>query len=169
MADTANYILSILTIIAQLAIVFLIWIKLSGKDSSTARFVSQRLLILSFLVALGATLGSLFYSKIIGYEPCVLCWYQRIFMFPQVFILGLALIKKDFSVMPYIKTLSLIGLVIAGYQSLLQMDLVPSIACSASAISCAQRYFLTFGYITLPLMGFTAFMLLIMLASFRRL
>ncbi len=162
MIDLVNYTLSILTIIAQIIVVFLIWVKIN-KNVAVEKFIQHKVLKLSFVVVLGSILGSLFYSIIAGYEPCVLCWYQRILLFPQIIILGLALIKKDFSVRPYIKALSITGLIVSGYQSLLQMGLVPSIVCGATTVSCAQRYFLTFGYITLPLMGFTAFALLAVL------
>jgi len=88
-------------------------------------------------------------------------------MFPQVFILGLALIKKDFSVAPYIRILSAIGAVIAGYQHLLQLGWMPSVVCNAvGSISCAQRFVMGFGYITLPLMSFTAFIFLIVISYF---
>lgn len=165
MTTAVNYIVSVLTVLTQIFIIFLIWAKLV-KNSAVERFVTGKVLALSFIVALGATLGSLFYSEVAGYEPCLLCWWQRIFMFPLVFILGVALTKKDYSVKPYIRTLTIVGALIAGYQSLLQMGLLPSIVCPAAAVSCAQRYFLTFGYITLPLMGFTAFLLLITISLF---
>lgn len=167
MIGPANYILSVLTILGQIAIIGLIIAHLAKKDLP---FIKSRVLLLSFLTALGAMLGSLFYSKIVGYEPCVLCWYQRIFMFPQVFILGLALIKKDFSVLVYTRILSAVGLIVSGYQSLLQMNLVPDLGgCNAvGATSCAKIYFLTFGYITLPLMGFTAFLLIFLLSLYNK-
>lgn len=166
MVNTINYVFSSLALLAQVAIVFLLWIKLARKESALAKFISQRVLALSFLTALGGVAGSLFYSEIAGYSPCSLCWYQRVFLFPQVFILGLALAKKDFSVIPYVKTLAVVGGLIAGYQSALQMDLVPSLFCSAATVNCAQRFVMNFGYITLPVMSLTAFLLLIALTSF---
>ncbi|MDP3764081.1 MAG: disulfide bond formation protein B [bacterium] len=162
MIDSVNFILSVFAVIAQIAIVFLIVAKIT-KNQSILKFVNEKVLILSLVIVLGGIFGSLFYSEIAGYAPCSLCWWQRVFLYPQAIILGLALIKKDLAVTRYIKTLSLFGLVISAYQSLLQMGLVPSIICGTSSISCAQRYFINFGYITLPLMGFTAFLLLTIL------
>lgn len=162
MINIVNLILSILTVMAQIAIIFLIVSRVK-KNYPVLKLVNENVLKLSLVVVLGGVFGSLFYSEIIGYAPCVLCWWQRIFLYPQAVILVMALLKKDFSVTPYIKVMSLIGLVISGYQSLLQMGLVPSLVCGANSVSCAQRYFINFGYITLPLMGFTAFLLLTVL------
>ena len=167
MIATANNILSTLTVLGQIGIIALLVSRLTKRDFPGIGFIRSRALFFSFIIALAAALGSLFYSQIAGYEPCALCWYQRIFMFPQVFILGLALIKKDFGVAPYIRTLSTIGAVIAGYQHLLQLGWVPSVVCNAvGGVSCAQRFVMGFGYITLPLMSFTAFLLLIVITSF---
>lgn len=161
MVNTANLILSFFTVIAQIAIVFLIIAKIT-KNKEILNLVSKKNTEFSFLVVLGGIIGSLFYSQVVGYQPCDLCWWQRIFLYPQIIILGIALFKKE-NIASYIKTLSIVGLVISGYHSLLQMGLVPSVICGATSVSCVQRYFINFGYITLPLMGFTAFLLLTIL------
>ena len=163
MIPAANNIFFTLAVLGQVGIAILIIARLAKKNLP---FIRNRVLLLSFLVALAAVLGSLFYSEVAGYPPCELCWYQRIFMFPQVFILGLALIKKDLSVTPYIKTLAVVGGLIAAYQTLLQMDLVPALLCSAATVNCAQRFVMNFGYITLPVMSLTAFLLLIIISFF---
>ncbi len=162
MINSVNFILSAFTIIAQIAVLFLVIAKIT-KNNFVLNFVSKRVSELSLLVVLGGVIGSLFYSQVAGYVPCELCWWGRIFLYPQIVILSIALIKKDLTVTKYIKALSIAGLIIAGYHSLLQMGLVPSVICGATSISCAQRYFITFGYITLPMMGFTAFLLLTIL------
>ena len=162
MINSVNFILSAFTIIAQIMAVFLIVAKVT-KNNLILNFVNKRVSELSLLVVLGGVIGSLFYSQIAGYIPCELCWWGRIFLYPQIVILSIALIKKDIAVTKYIKALSIIGLIITGYHSLLQMGLVPSIICGATSISCTQRYFINFGYVTLPLMGFTAFLLLTIL------
>ncbi|MDO8495477.1 MAG: disulfide bond formation protein B [bacterium] len=113
-------------------------------------------------MAVTATLGSLFYSNVLGYEPCELCWLQRIFIYPQVAMLVVALWKKDYAVFPYVFTLSVIGAFIAGYHYLLQLGVLPSIICSAveSSTTCSQRYVMDLGYITIPMMALTAFLFL---------
>lgn len=129
------------------------------------KFFGDRAIFFSFLIVLGTMLGSLFYSDIIGYEPCTLCWYQRIFMYPQVFLLGFALIRKDKSIIPYSLLLSAVGAAIAGYHYLIQMGVTSGSFCltAESSVSCAQRYFLSFGYITIPMMSLSIFTLIILL------
>ena len=107
--------------------------------------------------------GSLIYSDVIGYEPCKLCWFQRIFMYPQVFLLALALWKKDKNIIDYTALLSIFGAIIAGYHYLLQLGIAPDLSCGAVgySVSCAQRFVMNFGYITLPLMAFTAFLMIL--------
>ena len=119
----------------------------------------------AFLVSLGATVGSLFLSEIAQFEPCKLCWFQRIFMYPQVFLLGIALWKKDLGIYTYSIALSAIGAIIAGYHYLLQIGVAPALPCSAVGYSadCSQRFILQFGYITIPLMAFSAFLLILLL------
>ncbi|OIO44438.1 hypothetical protein AUJ64_00105 [Candidatus Pacearchaeota archaeon CG1_02_39_14] len=122
-----------------------------------------------FLVSLVAMLGSLYYSEIAGYNPCTLCWYQRIFMYSQVFILGLASFRKDKKVMPYIYLLSAIGLLIAVYHYIMQLSQVDSVFCElvGYSASCSETFFLSMGYITIPLMAASAFLLIILLGVLR--
>ncbi|MBU6390372.1 disulfide bond formation protein B [Patescibacteria group bacterium] len=116
----------------------------------------------AFLVALLGMVISLVYSNVIGYAPCTLCWYQRVFLYPQVFILGAALCKKAGDARFYCLILSAIGGAIAAYHYYGQSfntSVLP--ACAATGASCAARYFVEFGYVTLPLMSLTAFILII--------
>src|SRR3989344_1348345 len=76
------------------------------KKNKIVLWVGERGLLLSFIVAAVATLGSLFYSEIAGYEPCKLCWYQRILMYPLVLVLGIAWQRKDKNVIPYVLAIS---------------------------------------------------------------
>jgi len=91
-------------------------------------------------------------------------------MYPQVFLLGLALYKKDLGMAPYSLLLSSVGAVIAFYHYLLQLNIVPSLPCSAVgySVSCSQIFVMNFGYITIPLMAFTAFLLLAILGLIRK-
>lgn len=115
--------------------------------------------ILAFSVALTATLGSLFYSEVAGFEPCKLCWYQRVLMYPQVILLGIAIIRNDPAVNKYIYALCGIGTVIAGYHYFLQRTKIEILPCSAVgySASCSNVFTMQFGYITIPLMALTAF------------
>lgn len=158
-----NYALSLLTVIGQIIIIMLI-ISIFTQKKMTAffNFIHKNVLLFSFIVALTATLGSLFYSEIAGYEPCKLCWFQRIVMYPQAIILGIALVKKDKGVGEYGIALSGIGAIVAGYHYLLQIGIAPKLPCSAVgySASCAQRFVMNFGYITIPMMTLTAFILI---------
>jgi len=168
MIQTVNYILALLTVFAQILILFLIYSYFFNPKN--LNFFGDKYLLFGFIVVLIATLGSLFYSEIAGYEPCKLCWFQRIFMYSQAFLLGLALYKKDMGIAPYSLLLSAIGAVIAAYHYLLQLNIVPSLPCSAVgySVSCSQIFVMNFGYITIPLMAFTAFLLLAILGLIRK-
>lgn len=168
MASAANLIFSILTVIAQIFILAV----LAGiilKKNFLPEFFAKNALAFAFAVALVATLGSLFYSEIAGYEPCKLCWFQRIFMYPQVLILGLALIRRDKNIGAYSILLSVVGAVIAGYHYLLQIGAAPATSCGVVGYSaqCSEYFAMNFGYITLPMMSFTAFLTIIVLMKNR--
>lgn len=131
-------------------------------------FVAAHAVGFSFLVALTATLGSLFYSEIAGFEPCKLCWFQRIFMYPMAVILGIAWWKEDKKIFRYTTALSIVGAFIAAYHYLLQIGAAPSlIPCSTVgySVSCTQTFTMTFGYITIPLMSLTAFLMIFLFAQ----
>ncbi len=120
---------------------------------------------ISFLVALIAMSGSLFYSDVAGYNPCKMCWFQRIFMYPLVPIFGLAIGKKDKNIHEYGVVMSVIGGAIAAYHYLLQRGLVRELSCSVVgySASCSDNFGMTFGYITIPMMAFSAFLLIALL------
>lgn len=159
MVSFVNLISAISTIAIHVIIVSLIFEFLVFRKNNVQGFLGRYAIPLSFVVVLSGMLISLFYSEVVGYEPCKLCWIQRIFMYPQVIILGIAMWRKDNSVILYSLVLSILGAIVAGYQTLLQFGFVPPLPCSAvgSAVSCSQRFVFEFGYVTIPMMAFTAF------------
>jgi disulfide bond formation protein DsbB len=162
MVKNITFMLSFLTAIGQIFLVVSVLYFLIKKNQP--EFFKKNALWFSFLISLIATLGSLFYSEIAGYEPCVLCWYQRILMYPEVVILLLALIKKEGRrIADYVLTLSIVGAAIAAFNYYLQVKGAGSFACSTVGYStdCSETFFMTFGYITIPLMALTAFLLII--------
>ena len=168
LVTTTNLILSSLTIIGQLVIIGLLIALIVAKvrpGNFLMRFIQENALAFAFIVALMATAGSLFYSEVIGFEPCKLCWFQRIFMYPQVVLLGLALWKGDRRIAIYSVALSVIGAVIAGYHYLLQLGYVSALRCLTAgySVSCSQKFVLQFEYITIPMMSLTVFLLIILL------
>ena len=166
LTDIATNILSVLTVVGQFWLLLIILASLTRKKSISSKFlsfISNHAIMFSFIVALIAVSGSLFYSEIAGYEPCKLCWIQRIFMYPQVLILGVALWKKDKKVFNYIIPLCLLGIIFASYHYYLQLGGTPLTSCDAGA-TCARRYTFHFGYVTIPMMALTAFVLNIIFA-----
>ncbi len=63
---------------------------------------------LSFLVAAGATAGSLYFSEVANFVPCRLCWFQRTAMYPLSVILLVAAIRRDRGVRWYVVPLAAI-------------------------------------------------------------
>lgn len=128
--------------------------------------ISEQVRLLGLLaVSTAATFGSLFYSDIAGYTPCVMCWYQRIMMYPQFVMYTMAFFTSDTKIKAYGILLSALGAVIALYHYLLQFSVVDFEICSAVgySVSCSERFVASFGYITIPLMALTAFSLIITL------
>ena len=151
-----------------LIILWLVWLLgrknfNSGKINRAIDWFSQQGIKFAFIIALLATLGSLFYSEIAGFEPCKLCWYQRIFMYPQVLLWGIAWWKKDKHIADYAVSLALVGAAIAAYHYLLALKPAVAVTCGTIgySASCAQNFFLQLGYITIPMMALTAFLLII--------
>jgi disulfide bond formation protein DsbB len=135
----------------------------------TGRFGIKLLMVVTLI----ATLGSLTYSEIIGYRPCTLCWYQRILMYPQVILLGTALVKKSKAIVSYLMPLSVIGAVIAIYHYIEQIKTTlapndPLTPCGSEAIPCGISYTFHFGYITIPMMALSAFLLIIIVSLILR-
>jgi|SRR3989344_9507902 len=164
LVSAVNQILSILTITAQILIAGLIAIILLKKDK-VLDFIKKHSVLFSFIVAVIAVSGSLFYSEVAKFTPCKLCWFQRIFMYPEVILLGVALIKKSKDTAAFIIGLAVPGAIIAAYNYLLQLGVVPELSCSTVgySVSCAQRFVMNFGYITIPMMALSAFTLIILL------
>jgi disulfide bond formation protein DsbB len=163
--DTLNYWQALGVIFLQLAAIGLgAAFILRRKNALAARligFFTPKALWIAFVLALFASFMTLVYSDYLGIEPCPLCWWQRIFLYPQVIILGMAAWKRDRYVAEYSIVLSLFGAGIALYQHFLQMFPGSGLPCPATGASCAQRFLFEFGYITYPLMAFTLFAFLI--------
>jgi disulfide bond formation protein DsbB len=123
----------------------------------------QGLLAVAWGQALLALAGSLFFSNIALFVPCDLCWWQRIFMYPQVILLGIGLWRREQGIAAYSLPLVGIGWFIAFYHTILYYNVnyfgrsnlyMP---CSLSGTSCTTRYIEYFGFVTIPLLALTAF------------
>lgn len=122
------------------------------------KFIRENLLQFALLQATIATVGSLFFSEVMKLPPCVLCWYQRICMYPLIVILAVGIWKKDKNVALMALPLSLIGTVIAIYHNLLYYKIIPeSLAPCTQGISCTTKLIELFGFATIPLLSLCAF------------
>ncbi len=128
------------------------------------KFIEDNSLLFAFILALLGVIGSLIYSEVFRYAPCNLCWIQRILIYPQVIILGVALYKKERHIFDYVIGLNLLGVLFATYQYTLQMmNFTGSCPIGLGEVSCFTKEVLQFGYITLPLMSLTLFVFLTIL------
>lgn len=158
--------LAFLTIVGQAGIVLVLlgWPWRKTALSPVYKFLSGQALLGAFLFTLFAMFGSLYFSEVAKYPPCELCWYQRILMYPQVILLGLALLKKNRDVVWQILILSVIGVVVALYHVYLQSGGTALVPCTTTALAvpCGVKNFQEFGYITIPVMALTGYAMIIL-------
>jgi len=133
----------------------------------TAGVLAPNAVGMAWVVAMLATAGSLYFSEIAHYDPCKLCWYQRIAMYPLVIILGIAVFRRDGGIRIYGRALAAIGAVIATYH--LALEWIPSLDTGACGLgpSCTVVWFRALGFISLPFLALTAFLLIFTLLSVR--
>ncbi|PLC47857.1 disulfide bond formation protein B [Pollutimonas subterranea] len=109
-------------------------------------------------MALTATLGALFFSEVMWFVPCELCWYQRIFMFPLVFILAVGLATSDMRVFVYAVPIVVGGWSVALYHNLLYLGFIPpALQPCGQGPSCAEVNLNLFDFISIPLLSLLAF------------
>ena len=121
----------------------------------------ENILFIAWAASIIAMFGSLFFSEIKQYEPCTLCWYQRIMMYPLTIIIGIALIRKNYWISFYTMILSGIGAAISTYHYLLQkIPYFSNHAVSCGRIPCTGQYINWLGFITIPLLAWTAFVII---------
>lgn len=119
---------------------------------------SKILLYVAWIQAVIAMAGSLFFSEVMHFTPCVLCWYQRICMYPLVAILTVGILKKDKNVVWYVAPLSGVGWGIALFHNLLYYKILPeSAAPCVAGVSCTTKFIQWFGFVTIPLLSLVAF------------
>ncbi len=112
----------------------------------------------AWVTALIGMAGSLFFSEVMELPPCVLCWYQRIAMYPLVLIIGIGIATGDGRWKVYALPLALIGLAVSIYQNLLYYGVIPeNLSPCMQGVSCTERQIEWLGFITIPLMGLIGF------------
>lgn len=118
------------------------------------RITNKQILLFSFLTAVIATSGSLYFSLGMGLFPCRLCWYQRILMYPQVIIIGVAVFHHNTRVYTTVLPFTVLGILISGYHSYIQIW-PPSTGCGL--VSCSTVQFKLLNALTIPNLAFIAF------------
>lgn len=124
-----------------------------------------------WLLASTATLGSLFLSEVMGHLPCLLCWYQRICMYPLVLILPAGLFPFDRNIVRYSMPLAAAGTLISIFHLLLVAGYIPeNIKPCVQGIPCSEVQVVWFGFVTIPLLSALAFVLLtaLLFLTYRR-
>lgn len=120
------------------------------------------LVFAGWLVAAVSALGALFLGEVMGFAPCVLCWYQRMFMFPLVFVLAVGLFPFDPRVVRYGLPLAIGGWLVALAHVLLIAGIIPeSVTPCTQGVPCSQVDAIWFGFVTIPLMALVAFSFII--------
>lgn len=143
----------------------------AGRFSGVENFLLDRYREIGFAFATAATLGSLYLSNVLGWAPCRLCWFQRIFMYPLAVLFGVSLFFDREDVSEYILPLSLTGLAIAVYHYIIQrVTQFQAAGCSITQVSCETKYTFYLEFVTIPVMASTAFLaiLLVSYEAYRR-
>ena len=118
-------------------------------------------LLFIWVVSLVATLGSLYFSDIRGYVPCTMCWFQRIFMYPILVMTTVAIIQKNAKIAVTTAVFSIIGGCISLYHYGIQkIDFLSDSAPACGQVSCTGQYINWLGFITIPFLALTAFLLI---------
>ncbi len=158
----------ILLQVASVGALFLLFFRTKETTNNAyLDFIDKHVLILSFIISLFASVFPLVYSEIIEFLPCYLCWWQRVFMFPTLFLFGTALWDRDRKVVRYAASLLSTGFLISIYQNLFYyFGDTSTLPCDASGVSCYQHLVSEFGgYISIPMMALTAFFSLLTLLA----
>lgn len=118
----------------------------------------ENILFVAWIASVISMFGSLYFSEIMDFVPCKLCWFQRILMYPFVIILGLAVIRKDYQIAFYTMILSAIGGCISLYHySVQKLPFLSTVAPSCGDTPCTGSYINWLGFITIPLLALIGF------------
>ena len=161
--DTGTLFLALLAVASQVTIVGAAALGVASRPllARARRALGAQALQLAFVVALVATVGSLWLSEGAHFVPCRLCWYQRIAMYPMAVVLGIAAVRRDVSVRVYALPVVAIGATISVWHMLIER--FPSLESTSScdpANPCSLIWVERFGYLTIPTMALTAFVLI---------
>jgi disulfide bond formation protein DsbB len=156
----------VIVIVGGLRIISIVSDRALDAYAALARLIQPRAMVVGWVVALLATVGSLYFSEVAGFTPCTLCWYQRIAMYPFVVLLGIAALRRARFVTGA-PALAAIGAAVAGYH--VALEWMPSLDTGACAVAapCTYVWFREFGIISLPTLALAAFLLILTLLLVR--
>ncbi len=174
LASAIVYALSIATVIGQILAIFLfftlVFRKKLGNNKHAKKIInliSENYITLIFVVGAMASAGSLSLSEIANFAPCKLCWYQRVFMYPIALISLTSLVFNEGRVKKFVLAFSTVGILISVYHILMQV-FPKAFECSDEVAKCSAVQFAEFGYITIPVMSFTAFAIVLLISLLGR-
>lgn len=166
--ETFNQFVSI-GVIGMQAVILLIAYNLiffRSRNNKFLNFFKKYAFIIGFLVSLSSVALSLFYSNVIGFPACELCYLQRIFLYPQAILFGMELYKRDKSMVDFSLALAFFGSITSLFHLYIENGGSSSLDCAtggSASISCAARYVYEFGYVTIPVMALTTSIFFIIL------
>jgi disulfide bond formation protein DsbB len=156
---------ALLALVALVAALGLVSYRLV-RGPAASSVLGVRAIWLAWAVALVATIGSLVFSEVIGFEPCRFCWFQRIAMYPMSLVLLVGAIRRDFQVKYYALPLALVGLGLSVYHYLIQTFPALEGGGSCGAVPCTAKYVDVFGFISIPFMAGCGFIVIAVLLGF---
>lgn len=156
--------------VATLALLALFFMRKSPEFVGQISFITRWAIHISFVLVSLSAVFALVHEQLFGLEPCYWCWWQRIVLFPQIVLFGMALVRDRYreTVIDSAIVLSVVGAGIALYHHVLQMFPGSGLPCPATGVSCAQITFLEFGYITYPMMALSLFVFVIVAMLFAK-
>jgi disulfide bond formation protein DsbB len=135
------------------------------QDELEVGFLERHGQAIVLLVAWTAMLGSLYFSEVRHFEPCRLCWFQRILMYPIAFIATVGILRADRGAPLYTLPLSLLGIAVSAYHTLLQRGFFSESTACLSGVPCSARYINWLGFISIPVLALVAFVLISLAGS----
>lgn len=154
-----------LLVFVAMALVVAYWsvafVARTGRFQQLASDLHRVAPVLAWMVATTCMLGSLYFSETANFEPCRLCWYQRICVYPIAIIMTVALIRRARDAAPYVITLASIGIAVSTYHYLVEWyPTLESNVCSVD-VPCTTVWFREFGFVSLPFMALTGFVTIV--------
>jgi disulfide bond formation protein DsbB len=174
--ETVSLFLALLAVVAELATLTAIVLAVGGSFSPKLRTLGRQAvtaigpsaLTMAAIVAAVAMGGSLYYSEVAHFPPCLLCWYQRIAMYPLVPLLGIAAFRRDTGVALYGGVIAALGAPISIYHILIERGIVAESTACDPTNPCSLIWVKELGYLTIPTMALSGFALILTLLVISR-